>query len=489
MSEALPPRPNLNWLKNRAAERLDRMRATDPAATRAAALLAVARDYGFPSWRAIKAEVDARSTSPEAVLARFKTAVGRGDAAAVARLLDAEPVARANVNAPMFAFDGRPLAAARHHPAVVDVLLAHGADIGLRSAWWAGGFGVLDGADPATAAFLISRGAVVDIWAAAHLDRPDRATELLDADPALVNAAGGDGGRPLHFAASVAMVDLLLDRGAEVDARDLDHGGTAAQWHVRRPGEGLGRVRRLVERGAAVDVFMAAALDDAERMAAILDADPAVLEATVGGPGVRLCPQAPGDHQYVYTLGRGRTAADVAAAFGSTAVAALLADRGTPRQRLLAACTAGDRAAVEALLRADPDALRSVSPADHARLPRAAWDGNPAAVRLMLDLGFDPAAAGVDGGTALHCAAWQGRAELVELILAHPSAAGRRSELANATEPTHGSTPLGWCCHGSTARHNPAGDYPAVARLLVATGARPGPNLSDASAAVRAVLG
>ena len=235
MPEALPPRPNLNWLRNRATERLVEMRATDPAATRASALLYVARDYGFPSWQAIKAEVDARSASPEAVLARFKAAVGRGDAAAVTQLLDAEPVARANVNAPLFAFDGRPIAAARHHPAVVDVLLTHGADINLRSGWWAGGFGVLDGADPATAAFLISRGAVVDIWAAAHLDRADRAAELLDVDPTLVNAPGGDGGRPLHFAASVGMVDLLLDRGAEVE----------------RPGRGPRRDGRPVARAAS----------------------------------------------------------------------------------------------------------------------------------------------------------------------------------------------------------------------------------------------
>ena len=169
---------------------------------------------------------------------------------------------------------------------------------------------------------------------------------------------------------------------------------------------------------------MAAALDDAERMAVILDTDPALLEATVGGPGVPLCPQAPGEHQYVYTLGRGRTAADVAAAFGSATVTALLAERGTPRQRLLAACTAGDRAAVTAVLRADPDARRSLSPADRARLPRAAWSGNAAAVHLMLDLGFDPAATDDGGGTALHAAAWQGQADVVELILSHPAVVG-----------------------------------------------------------------
>ncbi len=488
MSEQLPARPHLNWLKNRVKERLIDLRAADPAARRADALRSVAADYGFPSWRALKGEVDARAGGPAAVLARFKAAVTGGDAARLAALLAAEPVARVNVDAPLFAFDAPAVLAGSRFPAVIDVLLAHGADLNRRSSWWAGGFGVLDHADESVVDFLIGRGAVVDVWAAARLDRLDRVAELLDADPSLVNAPGGDGGRPLHFAASVAMIDLLLDRGAEIDARDVDHGGTAAQWHVRRPGDGLDRVRRLVEQGASVDVFMAAALDDAPRLSAILDPDPGLIEATIGGPGVPLCPQAPGDHQYVYTLGRGQTPADVAAAFGSTAAAAVLAERGTPRQRLLAACTAGDRAAAEAVLRADPDALRSLTPADHARLPRAAWNGNPAAVRLMLDLGFDPATHEADGGTALHGAAWQGEAALVDLILAHPAVADRRAELVSVTDPAYGSTPLGWCCHGSSVRRHPAGDYPAVARLLVAAGAVVGPNLSDATPAVRAAL-
>ncbi len=484
MSEALPPRPHLNWLRNRARERLEALRAADPSAKLADTLRAVADDYGFPSWRALKAEVDARTGAPAAVMARFKAAVSGGDAAGLSALLAAEPVARSSVNAPVFAFDSRPVHEARRHPAVVDVLLTHGADLNLRSAWWAGGFGILDGADPATADFLISRGATVDIFAAAHLDRFDRVGQLLDADPSLVHARGGDGGRPLHFAASVAMVDLLLDRGAEIDARDVDHEGTAAQWHLR-PGQSLDRVRRLVAAGAAVDVFMAAALDDAGRVAAMVAADPSLLDATVGGDRVPLCPRAPGEHQYVYTLGRGRTPADVAAAFGSAAALAVVSAHGTPRQRLLAACTAGDRAAVEALLRDDPAAVRSLPPADHGRLARAAWDGNAAAVGLMLDVGFDPGATGPDAGTALHCAAWQGRDDVVSTLLAHPAF---RPDLVNVTEPTHGSTPLGWCCHGSTVGRNPRGDYAAVARLVAAAGGVPGHNRGDASPAVRAAL-
>jgi ankyrin repeat protein/predicted enzyme related to lactoylglutathione lyase len=617
MSEPLPPRPNLQWLKNRAKERLNAMRAADPATKLADALRAVAVDYGFTSWRQLKADVDARQAGPSfgrlgfvvfpsADLARsrafyetslgvsvisadassldlafagirlrvclhvgeyrrqhsglqilipgleakvetwrdagvefrsgirqepwggrvitiadpdgnlfdavddeyanrleapakpkdekqilndFRAAIRRGDAAAVEKLLTAEPVVRANVNAPIFDFDGRPIKAAATHPAVVDLLLAHGADINLRSAWWAGGFGVLDGADPATAEFLISRGAVVDIFAAAHLNRLDRVRVLLDADPLLVNAKGGDGGRPLHFASSVEMIDLLLDRGAEIDARDVDHESTPAQWHMPRRKQDLALVRHLVDRGAAVDVFMAAALGDVPRLTAMLAADPSLPDRAVGGADIPLCPKAPGEHMYVYKLDRGRTPVEVAAMFEATAAVELLQAHSSPRQRLLAACSAGDRAAVEKLLRQNPGLVGALDKDDLSRLPRAAWDGNAAAVQLMLDIGFDPATPGVGiNGTVLHCAAWHGRLGMVRMILSHPAVAGRIAGLLAIRDAEFNATPFDWCCHGSTNRRAPDGDYAGVARALLAAGAVPGRNRDDASDEVVEVL-
>jgi hypothetical protein len=117
-------------------------------------------------------------------------------------------------------------------------------------------------------------------------------------------------------------------------------------------------------------------------------------------------------------------------------------------------------------------------------LPDAAWAGNVEAVTLMLSLGFDPAARGQDGGTALHCAAWQGWVECVEAVLQTPSALA----LIEDRDPMHGSTPLGWCCHGAGHGRNPKGDYPRVARTLLEAGAEVGPNLEDAPEEVRGVL-
>jgi hypothetical protein len=54
----LPERPSLEYLKKLAKQRLQELRRADPDAKLAAALLGVAREYGFTSWRALKAQID-----------------------------------------------------------------------------------------------------------------------------------------------------------------------------------------------------------------------------------------------------------------------------------------------------------------------------------------------------------------------------------------------------------------------------------------------
>ncbi|HEY4219174.1 MAG TPA: hypothetical protein VGM67_18655 [Gemmatimonadaceae bacterium] len=62
MSMELPERPQLDFLKRRAKERLAELRAANANAKLAEAQRVVARDYGFSSWRALKAEVDRRQS-------------------------------------------------------------------------------------------------------------------------------------------------------------------------------------------------------------------------------------------------------------------------------------------------------------------------------------------------------------------------------------------------------------------------------------------
>jgi ankyrin repeat protein len=532
---ALSERPNLEQYRKQAKELVRDFAAGDAAARArvgeflqgkeelalADAQFVLAREHGFENWGLFKKRVEELQSAGDPVEA-FRAAIRSGDAGRLRKLMESHPELREQVNAPLFAFGARPIKHARRHPEVVDVLLRYGADINLKSDWWAGPWGVLEDADDATAEFMISRGAVVDIFAACHLGRIDRVRELLDADPSLVHARGGDGCLPLHFARTAEIIDLLLERGAEIDARDVDHEGTAAQWAVPSPigkteanekqRRGLARVRHLLERGAAADVFMAAAVGDVERLREVIAADPGALEARVGSPessrtfhrssrvvkealearvgspGYAPCPVAPGGHIYVYSLGTTKTPHEVAAEFGSDACLEVLLEHSTPKQRFLAACAAGDEAAVRQALREQPDLVATLTAQEQAALPNAAWNGRVEGVRVMLDAGFDPLAQGPDGGTVLHCAAWQGWSEIVELILNHPRARGLGERLVNATEPTHQSTPLGWCCHGSRNCGNPAGDYPRVARLLCEAGGKPGHNTADAVDAVAIVL-
>src|SRR5262245_55659146 len=86
MVKALPPQPHLDWLKKTAKERLQELRAADPEAKLHQAQLAVAQDYGFKSWRVLKAHVDATS-----VEGRIVAAAEAGDAAALDRLLAEHP--------------------------------------------------------------------------------------------------------------------------------------------------------------------------------------------------------------------------------------------------------------------------------------------------------------------------------------------------------------------------------------------------------------
>jgi len=483
MSTPLPPRPNLHWLKNRAKDRLKELRAKKPAAKLAEAQLAVARDHGFASWRMLKAAVEAvqpDSKREESLVKQFREAINQGRIADTRRLLETEPLVRKNINAPIFAFDSQPIVHACHNSEMVDLLLEFGADINVKTKWWAGGFGVLEHAHGKAARHLIRRGAVVDIFAAANLGDIGRIKELLANDPALVNAKGGDGGRPLHFAHSAEAIDLLLDRGAEIDARDVDHESTPAQWALGSP-SGAERVRHFIRRGASVDIFMLAAVNDVKPLRRLLKDDPAALTARVGGKGYAPCPDAPGRHKYVYSLQEGKTPHQVAADFGSAAALQLLLENSTPTQRFIAACSTCDESAARAQLAKSPELLASLAGDDLRALSDAAWVGNAKAVRLMLDLGWNPLAMGIGTGTGLHCAAWHGRAAMVRMILSHPSVKKLGDQPLNVIEATYKSTPLGWCCHGSTNCRNPRGNYPAVARMLLKAGAVPGPNAADAS--------
>jgi ankyrin repeat protein len=125
---------------------------------------------------------------------------------------------------------------------------------------------------------------------------------------------------------------------------------------------------------------------------------------------------------------------------------------------------AGRLAEARAALRQGPSILASLRPEDHALLALAIFHRRFAAAKVMVQLGFDPMARGMDGGTALHAAAWVGNPDIVRALLI-------RKVGVNDRDPTHGSPPLGWAAHGSVHGGGMPADYIRVIRLLVRAGA------------------
>lgn len=395
-------------------------------------------------------------------------ALQRRDAGTVRRLFAAHAEFRGQINVPFFAFNAPAIVAYANDASMVEVLLEFGADPNARSAWWAGPFHALHVATGAAAERLLAAGAIPDACAAAHLDEAALLATLIAANPACVSERGGDGQTPLHFARSRGVVDLLLNAGADLDARDVDHRATPAEWMLDRARD-AGRyalARYLVGRGAHADIFMAAALGLTDRARVLLQDNAALLDEQTGRGAYGEMPPS-SFHMYFWTIGSNRSPLEVAAQFGHDDTLAAMLPFATPVQRLRLACRRTEVESARALVHEHSDLMSSLSAQDHRAITDAAWDGDAPAVAWMLELGFNPATPGHDSGTALHCASWQGSADCVAAILSVP--AGRA--LITSRDAHHQGTPLGWCRHG--AQNGPrGGDFAAVERLLLDHGAQ-----------------
>src|SRR6266852_9330357 len=96
----LPDRPNLEYLKKLAKEKLQDLQRADASARLADAQLAVAREHGFASWRKLRAHLDAlrpagqpsgRGELRREQVDEFYGAIYRADEATVERMLTVEP--------------------------------------------------------------------------------------------------------------------------------------------------------------------------------------------------------------------------------------------------------------------------------------------------------------------------------------------------------------------------------------------------------------
>jgi ankyrin repeat protein len=493
MKRALPPDPSLEFDRKQAKELLAALRAGDtealnrftahhpdfkPAAPSVEtvglhdAQLVIAREYGLPSWRALVEKIE------ESELNRFRKALQKGDVDAARRLLKNCESLRRKINDPILAFGRRAVHGASNNPALMDVLIEFGADINLRSDWENGPFSVLDDCPDHVARQLIARGAKLTPHAASRLGWIDELRAMLDADPKVVHEKGGDGQRPLHFAKTIEIVDLLLERGAHIDARCDDHHSTAAQYALNQRPE---ICRHLLARGATPDIFMAARLGDDALANRLIDADESCLNARVNWPGYPLVVQF---NIYCWDLGWSLSPHEVAMNFRQRATFELLLRRSDPKSRFLVACSSGDEPAARSELAGNPKMIEQLSAQEHSLLTASMFYDRSPAVRLMLALGFDPMTRGVEGGTLMHVACWVGNADIVELLLRDYR---DRIDL-NARDPQHNGTPLGWAIHGSVHCGRENGQHAGVVELLLGAGVTPVDPSEAGSDSVRAVL-
>ena len=495
-TSTLPEAASLEHLKNQAKALLraatsgdagarDRLTAAHPrpidTPTLADCQLVIAREYGFESWPKLKAHVD--EVEHNRAVAEFKAAVERSDAAEVGKLLRKHPRLRRQVDAPLFSFDTPAIvyAAASKNRDLIDTLLEAGANVNVRTSWAPGGFGALDGADAETAAYLISKGAYVDIHAAAKHGMFDRVRELIQQDSlpfregpgvgSLVNARGGDGQTPLHFASTVEICAYLLDHGADIDTRDIDHHSTAAQYSILN----AEKLRYLVDRGAQADIFIACRLGDRKLAADLLTREPDCLRRRLNHPDY----SNPAGHIYLYTCGMSVRPITMAVDYGGSDFLQFLLDRTGHVDRLLLGCAMADRAVVDAVLKEHPGTMDELTADDKAFLSDAAWDNRVDAVRTMLDVGWEIDTLGFESSTALNRAAVRGWAPLVQLLVDR----GASLEIPNA----FGGWPLSAAGWGSENWPKATGDHAACVEILIAAGSKLPKNLYG-SAEVQAIF-
>jgi len=504
MSRQLPAKPNLEHLKKQAKELLNDFQQRKPEAIElfrsfhstsapenaklADAQHLLAQDYSFASWPKLKEHVESLTSPVQQLLA----AVCAQNARQAEQVIETHPELKAQLNQPLASYGDLPVlfaAVQRTDRESINVLLHAGSDINRRGKSWAGGRGVLDECHPEIAEFLIERGATIDAHSAARLGMLEKLENLVDGDSTLVRARGDGGQTPLHFASTMQIAEFLLDRGADLQARDLLHESTPAQHMVRvvqaryYPRDRQDIARYLVSRGAETDILMACALGDPALVRRHLEVDPDCVRIRVSEKYFpKSDPRSHGTY-YIPAFGRDRTPHQVARDFGHEDIFRFLIEHSPQEVKLSQACQLGDENLFREMLASRRNMAQNLSKQEQREIADAAQNNNTNAVHLMLAAGWPVDARGEYDMTPLEWASWHGNAEMVREILRY----NPQLEL----QCDHGITALGSALHGSmNGWHRDTGDYVSTVEALIDAGAKP-PRITpdlEASEPVRDLL-
>jgi ankyrin repeat protein len=271
----LPDNANLEWLRKQAKRHLKELRAANASATLTDAQFDLARQYGFSSWRALKARIDSMTVDGQLV-----DAARTGDVARLTALLDEHPD-KLHVRSQPYEWSLLHHAVSNRHLSAVDLLLTRGLDVNTRekgdntyAMHWAAAAGELeivqrlasaggdvvgqgddhelevigwatcwDGCDDdahrAVADFLLSRGARHHIFSAIAMNRAEDVRRIVSTDPSALTrrqSRNENHRTPLHFAVMKNrqdMIALLLELGA--DPLSVDGSGQPVAIYATAP--------------------------------------------------------------------------------------------------------------------------------------------------------------------------------------------------------------------------------------------------------------
>ncbi len=409
-AQQLPDNPNLDWLRKEAKRRLDDMRSGNPDAQLADAQFDLAKQYGFSSWRALKAHIDGLTIEGQLF------AAARHNTSKLAALLDAHPDKRLARDKPYEHSLLHAAAQSGNLPAV-DLLLTRGLDVNIREK--------------------------------------------------------GDNTYPMHWAAAAGHVDVvrrLIEAGGDVvghgDDHELEVIGWASCWNDCDSDAHRAIVDMLVRHGARHHIFSAIAMNLGDEVRRIVAADTSALNRRMSRNEANQLPlhfsvrmNRPAMTALLIELGADPLAVDgmgqpvavyactpdsdravMQAISALTAAELLSADRGKRTTRsapidVVAALALRDFDTASRLVRDSAELLQS-----GGALHIMARRNDMVAVKWLLEHGADPNARwgfGDSEMTAMHLAAWEGHADMVRLLLD----AGADPKIH---DKEHDSDVLGW---------------------------------------------